>query len=152
MLRSPRRLIRATQGAIAVEFVIAFMPMALAFFSFTQLGFAYTAGIVMRHAATVTARYASVTQGKCMPGSPSSDPAAAAKAALGPWSSKISVQGVEASYTGAGPQGPLPTTVRFAYTCTVPLGKNIVCNGGKLQKEIRVTLPHHGASYNHACE
>ena len=151
-MRTTGRLIRATQGAIAVEFVIAFMPMALTFFTFTQLGFAYTAGIVMRHAAVVTARYASVTQGKCMPGSPSSDLPAAAKAALGPWSSKIEVQSVEASYKGGGPYDPLPATLRFAYTCNVPLGKNIVCNGGKLQKEVRVTLPHHGAPYSHACE
>ncbi|WP_394828301.1 TadE/TadG family type IV pilus assembly protein [Pendulispora albinea] len=150
---------REERGAVAVEFLIAFMPLLYAFLCFTQMAFGFTAGVVMRHATTVVARYASVVEG-CVPhvaeaaeGEGNENYMAAAKAALGPWNGRITVEKINVSYpggSGAGcskPFGDVSTTVAFRYQCGVPIGKNIFCRSGVLSKEIRAVSPNHGACY-----
>src|SRR5882672_853724 len=62
------RLIADDRGAMAVEFAIAFMPLALTFFCFSQVAHMYTANLVFRHAALAAARAAITTVGPCNPG------------------------------------------------------------------------------------
>jgi hypothetical protein len=58
--RSPRSLVRSAEGAAYVEFLIAFLPVFLAFLSLWQLGRLYATRLVAEHAAFAGARAAAV--------------------------------------------------------------------------------------------
>jgi len=146
------------RGAVAAEFVIAFMPLITAFLCFTQAGQLYTAHLVFRHAALAAGRAAITTIGPCMPKNdkhPTSpdDVRRAALAALGQhaWQSSFDRLDVSPVYKDASDAyGDVQTTTKARYKCNVPMGKNIVCQGGFMNLQTEVTLPHQGARYKHA--
>ena len=139
-------------GAVLVEFIVAFVPMIVTFFSFTQVAQLFAAGLVMRHAAVVAARDASVSHGACIPNKEDlDDEGDAARAAVSVWNQRLHVVDVSTDYDEKDPFGDVKTTTSFAYDCTVPLGRLFVCPGGTVVRSFTVKLPHSGARYDHAC-
>ncbi len=144
------------RGAVAAEFVLAFMPLITAFLCFTQAGQLYTAHIVFKHAALAAGRAAITTIGPCMPKNkrPTSpdDVRRAAFAALGQhaWQSSFDRLDVKPSYQDSDAYGDVKTTTKARYKCNVPMGKNIVCQGGFVNMKQEIVLPHQGARYDHA--
>lgn len=158
MKKSFRKLVAAERGAVAVEFAMAFMPLAITFFSFTQVGYLYTAHLVFKHAALAAGRAAITTVGPCNPGEDKDkrrDPQDVKDAAhdalgAGAWQNKFANLEANASYGGGDLYGDVRTKTTARYKCTVPLGKRIVCTGGFVSMEEEVVLPHQGARYNNA--
>ncbi len=156
-----RRLIAAKRGAVAAEFAIAFMPLAITFLSFTQEAQLYTAHLVFKHAALAAGRAAITTVSKCNPGQDRDrrrDPQDVQIAAFdalgaGAWQSHFASVQASAQYGGGDPYGPVTTKTTATYMCTVPLGKTIVCGGllGQVKMQETVILPHQGAQYNNSC-
>jgi len=153
-----RTLVAEKRGAVAVEFALAFMPLAITFFSFTQVGFLYTAHLVFKHAALAAGRAAITTVGPCNPGEEMDkrrDPQDVKDAAhdalgAGAWQNKFASLEAEASYGGGDQYGDVHTKTTAKYKCSVPLGNRIVCTGGYVKMEEDVVLPHQGARYNNA--
>lgn len=137
------------RGAAMVEFVIAIVPVLMVFFAWVQLGQLYTAHLLMKHAALVAARAGTVMiEPDHNPGATGgeADVQAAANAAIGPMSRKLQLT---TSITGSGSYSGLVTAkVSGKFTCSVPLGRNLVCGGGvKDMPEFQVQLPLQGANY-----
>lgn len=137
-----------------MEFVVAIVPLLVAFFCLVQLAKLYSAKIVLDHAAITASRAAIVI----LPPNPDAprDPAKgqrdvtrAAELAMGPW--KTSRAFTKVSIDARGPSEPYGmTTVRVTatYRCSVPLGGRIVCGlGGTKTMTSEASLPNQGARY-----
>ncbi len=153
MTLSPKT-ISDKRGAVAAEFVIAFMPLITSFLCFTQAGQLYTAHLVFRHAALAAGRAAITSIGPCLPKNKVAvtpdDPRRAAFAALGhhAWQSSFDRLEVKPDYRDkSDAYGDVTTTTKGRYKCIVPMGKSIVCEGGFVNMKEEVTLPHQGAAY-----
>ena len=147
---------RDQSGAVLVEFLIAAMPLLITFFASLQLAQIVTARLVVKHAAIVGARSASVISNK---NGTSPDQKAentdeevkkAVRFAMGPWEKtmrRIDVK-VDDKSTCDDPYGLVTVHVDVDYRCSVPLGMFAVC-GKKLFHPIRQTFgfPHEGARY-----
>lgn len=143
------------RGAVLAEFAIAFPVVLLAYLCFLQMAQGFTAGLVMRHATIVLARYASVS----LPNRFIPDPADhagstnnpsfedAARRALGPWQNAVHVKDVDVQVDGRDAWATLRTRADFEYACHVPMGKLIVCKDGVLTRTIRINSPLSGATY-----
>lgn len=152
-----------SKGAVLAEFAVAFPVLITTYFCFLQMAQAYTAGLVLRHATVVTARYASVSlpsrfipdradhtgqgRGNGQGGNPAWEEVALA--ALGPWKNVARVKQVSVTIAGGGadPWADVQTKADYEYTCRVPVAKYIVCRGGVLTRTVRVTSPLQGATY-----
>jgi len=152
-----RKFLKAKRGAAAVEFVVAWFPLHLAFWCFTQVAHMYTAHLVFNHAALAAGRAAIVIKKPANPGNPGTDAEIeqAFHKALGPttWNNTFSNTKVQSSYAGGAsdPFGIVTTTVTARYKCDVPVGKRVVCTGGFVKMKLVVKLPHQGACYDNAC-
>lgn len=153
-----RSLHRDRRGAAMAEFLVAFMPLMITFFSFVQLTQVATAKLVVKHAAVVGARAAAVmSNGKSNTpgmsgGSNQGQIQEGVRAALGPWASAMSSVNVEvADESGCTTETLFElvhVTVRAKFRCTVPLGNRIVCGaGGESSLEQKMSYPHQGARY-----
>jgi|GEM_PF-2617835 len=150
-----RKFLKATRGAAAVEFVVAWFPLHLAFWCFTQVAHMYTAHLVFNHAALAAGRAAIVIKSKANPGTGNGTDSEIEQAfhkALGAttWNNTFSNTSVKSNYAGGDPFGPVTTTVSARYKCDVPVGKRVVCTGGFVKMKLVVKLPHQGACYNNA--
>jgi len=158
MKKGLQKLIAERRGAVAVEFVIAFMPLAITFFSFEQVGQLYTAHLVFKHAALAAGRAAITTVGPCNPGETMDkrrdpeDVQDAAHDALGEhaWQNKFAQFEAKATYDSQDQYGEVRTKTKGLYRCKVPLGSRLVCFGGFVKMEEEVVLPHQGARYDNA--
>jgi hypothetical protein len=139
-----------------VEFLIALVPLLITFFSFVQIAQIATARLVVKHAAIVGARAASVisnahgnTPDQKM-GDNQSEIEQGVKAALGPWLKTMESVTVQITDNSScdDPYGKISVKVSTQYRCSVPLG-NFVCARGGLKHALVFThaFPHQGARY-----
>jgi Flp pilus assembly protein TadG len=152
-----RGLLRATSGAVYVEFMAVFFPIFAFFLGLVQLMFIQTASIVTSHAAMCAARAAAVVipdhpayYGN-NPGSASgarlADITRAAKiplSTLGTDSSAVSVKLDSGGYQG---NQLITVTVDYDFRCRVPLGNLIACGGTSKKIKATASMPNQGASY-----
>jgi hypothetical protein len=151
-------LLTCTKGAVLAEFIVALPVLLLSYFCFLQMGQAYTASLVMRHASMIVARYASVSYPTSfISTADQSDDTGlrnaswkdVAQTGLGPWRDVVVVRGVQVHLAGGtrDPSGEIETKVDFVYSCHVPIAKFIVCQNTTFSRSIRVLSPLHGARY-----
>lgn len=140
---------KGTRGAVLAEFTIAAVPLLTMFFTFTQAAFAYTANMMLQHAAMTGARAAAVI----LPPNPGNvgteaDVDAAVKAALGRWATSFPTIQVKTT-PAPRPYELVTVEVTATYKCGVPLGGRVMCGGDALlpMKPIRVQYPNQGAEY-----
>ena len=152
------------KGAVAVEFVVAVMPLFIIFFSLIQLAVIYVADLGVKHAAVVVVRAAVVVKtpwnpegdGTVRPAFKGGDGAGiflfVANEALLPWVKKFQMAAYKADVTYSGePFDPVTSKVDAAFLCKVPLGRRTVCRkyGGILYLlHGTATLAHQGAKYS----
>ena len=149
-------------GAALPEFVVAVFPILMLFFVFVQVAALFIAHLVTHHAAIVAARCAVVDKGPDLPGKYLDADAAlacknAAIAGLGRGLWLQTVVGMNVAITFDGGSGgdddhtsqysDVTTTTTATYQCSVPLGKNFVCNNGTRNFTFAIKLPHQGAVY-----
>lgn len=146
---STKRDPKGVKGAVLAEFAIAAVPLFTMFFTFTQAAFAYTANMVLQHAAMTGARAAAVI----LPPNPGNvgseaDVDAAVKAALGRWAGSFATVNVK-STPAPKPYELVTVEVTATYKCSVPMGGRVMCGADALlpMKTIRVQYPNQGAEY-----
>jgi hypothetical protein len=152
-----RSIHKDTRGAALIEFVIAFLPMLMVFFSFAQAAQLAKAKLMMKHAAIAAARAAVVIKDKdsgstTNPGDngEETDITWAANVALGQYllDGNVDAAGVDCQRPDTSdPFGLVTCTVKATYHCDVPLGKFLVCGGGTMDLTERMSLPLQGARY-----
>jgi hypothetical protein len=143
------------RGAVLAEFVLAFPVLLLTYLCCLQMAQAYTAGLVMRHAAAVVARYASVSYpNRFIPdkadrqnGGTNPTWTEAARGALGPWRNVVRVKGAVVDFAGNDPWGDVVVKVDFEYSCHVQIANLIVCRDGLMTRTIHVATPLQGGTY-----
>lgn len=142
-------LSRDNRGAVLAEFVIALMPMLLAFFVFLQLGQVYVASLMTRHAANMGARAAAVI----LPPNPGNvgapeDVDLAVHKAYGVFDKEFARVVIEKTPAPA-PFELVTVEVRAQYICHVPLGSRIVCGADGVvdMPPIVARFPNQGAKY-----
>ncbi|WP_394829558.1 hypothetical protein [Pendulispora albinea] len=154
-----KRLIAEDRGAVVAEFVVAIIPLGITFFSFMQVAHLYTAHLVFKHAAFSAARAAIVTKSRCNPpmsgndNGRESDVEDALRDGLGAgvWQNTFGGLSTRVQYAGSDKYGPVTTTSKALYKCSVPLGRWIVCPmAGFRPMQETIVLPHQGASYEGA--
>ena len=160
---------RGTEGAVYVEFLIAFMPLLVMFMSLVQLAFVQIANIVTKHAAVAAARAAVVV----LPDDPSyyggqkvNEAAGArltaiegaAKARLMAVSTSPNIKlrfpsspGGDDSKTSFENDDLVRVQLEFDYPCLIPIGSFFVCRSLSLHKTLKAeaTLPNQGAGYEY---
>jgi hypothetical protein len=151
------RLSQEQRGAALIEFVIAFSPMLMIFFSFVQAAQLAKAKLITRHAAVAATRAAIVTYDHSggaanNPGDNGNDDdyKAAAGIAMGTYLEDGNLANPTTTCEkpdAADPFGLVTCTVEVTYNCDVPLGKYIVCGGRTMQLKALMSLPHQGARY-----
>jgi len=157
---SRKRRPKADQrGAVLVEMVLALPLLLLTYLSFLQIAQTFTAGLVMRHATVVVARYASVAYpAQVIPdesdragssGGRSPDWSEAARRGLGPWADVVRVKDatVRLDWSRDG-TGELESKVEYEYSCHIPIAKFIVCRDAHIKRTLQVRSPLHGAHYS----
>jgi Flp pilus assembly protein TadG len=154
-----KSLLRDTRGAVLAEFIIASMPIFIAFFTFVQLAKVATARLVLKHSAIVGARAAAViVNGKDnnpgqKAGMNEAEVLDGVTMALGPWWKKPGgFTNIKITITDSSskddPYGWVTVRVEGTYNCAIPLGQVFVCRGSSMQmtaEEYR--MPHQGANY-----
>jgi Flp pilus assembly protein TadG len=156
-------------GAVFVEFLIAFMPLFLFFSSLVQLIVLETADIVTKHAATVAARAAIVV----LPDDPQyydstpvnraegrrlSDIQAAARVpltALDPDPTFTltfpSAPGASDNRTQFRDDDMVRVRIAYAHRCGVPIGNVLVCGAQRTRQLTgEAAMPNQGANYDYA--
>lgn len=145
-------------GAVAVEYLIAFLPVMWFFASTWQIADLYAAHLIVQRAASAAGRAASVV----LP----DDPFYYGGAAINDYSgvrkaqielaanlvlqasSKI-LASPQVSIEGASGNGPLTATVRARYRC-IPGWGSLVCGADGVQTlSAAARYPYHGASYQY---
>ena len=165
MMRPGLELHRATRGAAAVEFIIAFVPLFWVFFIFVQWSHLLAAKLVFRHATIAAARAAAVIHGPHNPGETGgqngqdSDISTAGERALGPyWIGAFSTQSPpQFQADNAGQTGAHDTIVvrgSGQYACSSGITTagsgivaGIVCGGSSYSMHEQVTVARQGAEY-----
>lgn len=130
-------LAKATRGAVYVEFLIAFLPMFCFFLCLVQFCFLEIGSIMVKHAAEMTARAAIVvihddpkyygSQPGQVSGKRKQDIQAAADAILAPLrgDQQVSID-MKGSY---GRDELVEVKLTYQFTCKVPFGKFVLCDG-----------------------
>ena len=162
-------LVRATHGAVYVEFLIAFLPLFVMFMSLVQLAFVVVANIATKNAAVAAVRAAVVV----LP----DDPAfydgeavnktsehrkqaieAAAKARLLSVSTEPKIElifpssaGGEDNRTAFQRDDLVRVRLTFDYPCKIPIGSLFVCKSLDLHKKLKAeaAMPMQGAGYDY---
>ena len=141
----------AREGAVYVEFLIAFLPVFTFFCCLLQLMLIYTADIVMRHAAWSAVRAAIVTfpDDPKVTAHPMADITSAAKYVCQavPMIAQNSVV-VSANDVGHA-KAPVTATVSARYVCPIMLANVIMCPEGFLNLRATATMPNQGADYDY---
>ena len=169
MNRSESGKKRGTEGAVYVEFLIAFLPLFVLFMSLVQLAFVQVANIVTKHAAITAARAAIVV----LPDDPGFYEGAkvntatgkrlelieaAAKARLAAVSTGPKVEvtfpssaGGDDNKTSFERDDLVRVKVEFDYPCLIPIGSLFVCRTFDLHKKLKAeaALPMQGAGYEY---
>jgi Flp pilus assembly protein TadG len=154
-------LVKDQRGAVLVEFVIAIVPVIIAFFSFLQLTQVATARLVLKHGAIVGARAAAVfsNEHENNPGQPEGTNAApvtqGVKAAMLPWVQKGAFTNIHVDVEDASseedPYGWVTVRVDATYNCRAETGPfwDVLTCGADRKKEMSETyrMPHQGAVY-----
>jgi len=151
------KLRKQTKGAVLAEFCLVMWPLFWSFFGLIQISLIYTANLMLRHAAVVAVRAESVIldvggNNPCDNGT-SADITEAAKQALGPWGSVMTLDSV--SPTSSSNKSPpygyygLDTVELTAtYKCQVPMGNYLTCGAGRKKTfSAKASFPHQGARY-----
>jgi len=155
-------LLRATRGAVYVEFLVAFLPVFFFFLALVQLVFVQTANLIVKHAAVKAARAAVVVlpdDPKYYGGTPvgsfsgqrKDDIERAAQIPLSTmgllslFDTKVTVEGA------TGRDSLVKVKVEYNYLCQVPWGRFVVCGGFVNRKKIvaEAALPNQGADYEY---
>lgn len=162
-----------TDGAVMVEFLVAFLPVmtfAMCIFQQTAL---YTGQLLTEHAALSAARAASVV----VPDDPSRYGGEGANTvgqkrkeaiklaairALGPLVQDENIKDLDVEVGGSngqtvgtnnasiGAKAPINVTVNATFQCKVPLAAQIICDGNREFKlTASATLPNQGASFTY---
>jgi hypothetical protein len=148
---------RHEQGAVAVEMLIAFVPVLLFFASTWQLLHVYAAELIVRRAASAAGRAASVVlpddpywyggaSGGTLAGTKQAQIELAAQLVL---SASNFLAQPEVHVEPGAPSGDGPVTVRVTaqYIC-FPAFSLFVCGADGLARlSARARYPYHGASY-----
>src|SRR5215472_1161724 len=103
---------RSVRGAMAVEFLVAFVPMLLALFCFAEVLRKQCANVMLQYAATIGARAAAVLV-RPNPNDPGSvlHVQRAVEAALGRWNASSFYTNVSVSSTIASASDPDPNAM-----------------------------------------
>ncbi len=150
---------RSREGAVYVEFLIAFLPLFFFFLSLVQLIFVQTANLITKHAAVKAARaavvvlpddpkyYGNVPIGS-FSGKRKEDIEQAAKIPLGTMGiieaalAKVTVEGAVSR------DSIVKVKVEYQYHCEVPWGRFTVCGFSNFKKLTgEAALPNQGADY-----
>lgn len=162
------KLLKATRGAVFVEFLIAFMPLMTIFLSLCELTRYAATRVAVQHAAGIGARACAVTMNPnptsgALDGS-EADVDKAVKYALSPWTGsaisigsfnvplrsgilKLDAATCTTSANEADPHGQDKVTVSGQYKCSIPIAKTLVCSGGTKDISVTSSYPHQGANY-----
>jgi hypothetical protein len=165
VLAASRRFHHHTQGAAYVEFLVAFMPLLVAFECLLQLIELHVANLVTAHAAQCASRAAAVVlpddpkhyQGVpvgVLEGRRLQDVEHAAalplRAVRGIISARLRLTDADGAW--AAEQGLRTTTairVEATYHCRIPLARRLVCDPASTDAQLVATAPLilHGARY-----
>lgn len=164
-----RALVQDARGAVYVEFLVAFLPLFIAFECLVQLAGLYTAKLVVRHAASTAVRaavvvldddpqyYGDVEVGKAT-GKRREDIESAAAIPLRAVNSIVDVKVTLPSSAGGtddrtdfGRDDIVHVRVEATYHCSVPFAKRIVCNPLTAERKLtaEAALPNNGADYEY---
>jgi hypothetical protein len=148
---------RHTRGAIAVEYLIAFLPVMYFFASIWQIADLYAGHLIVQRAASAAGRAASVVlpddpayyggAGPTYAGLRRTQIELAANLVLQA-STKIAAA-PQVTIEGASGNGPLTATVRARFLCFPGWG-NLVCGAdGQQLLTASARYPYHGAKYTY---
>jgi Flp pilus assembly protein TadG len=138
-----RNLRKEQRGAVAVEFVVAIVPVFTVFFTIAQLAALASASLMVRHAAFVAARAEAVVHPQMNDSGSENDVTSAANLAL---AMVPGVKTVVSATAAAQTQGMQSTTVTVLYPCTVPLGGLIACGPARMHMMTATSsFPNQGA-------
>jgi hypothetical protein len=172
-----------SKGAVYVEFIITFVPMFFFFLCIVQFTWLEAATVILKHTAEVTARtaivvlwddpkdYCSPGGGNCVPigrneRKRKEDIERAAQMVVEPLKGKLSDLTIlmKSRYER---DEMVEVTLKFDYTCRVPVGRMVVCGGGygnplgidgswsegfgdhKKRLTAKAALPGQGADYDY---
>ncbi len=155
---SPRGLRHHVRGAVYVEFLVAFMPLLVAFECLLQLVELHVASLVTAHAAECASRAAAVIlpddpahyQGVpvgVLEGGRLRDVERAAalplQAVRGVVSARLSLTEAPGRAGGPTPEGQPARTIRLevTYRCRIPLAARLVCDAVSSGAEIVASAP-----------
>jgi hypothetical protein len=148
-----------TRGAVAVEYLVAFLPVMLCFASVWQIADLYAAHLIVQRAASAAGRAATVV----LPDDPyyydevevDSDSGArraqielAADLVLR--ASPRILDNPTVGISGASGEGPLTATIRATYRCFPGWGIAVCGADGRKTVRGRAEYPYHGASYQYS--
>jgi Flp pilus assembly protein TadG len=147
-------LLRDNQGAIYLEFLVAFMPLFTLFLCLCELANLYSSKLVVRHAAYRAARAGAVV----FPDDPANYTGGHSKlddvksAGLLPLRAKGGLEsGAVSVLTGDEYERGQPVTVRVTamHRCVLPIASRLVCSttSGTRALSGEVSLPAHAARY-----
>ena len=155
-----RGFLSATRGAVYVEFLIAFMPLLMFFLSLIQLTWVNTANIVVKHAAVIATRAATIVipddqnEYDTDPGDASGERMKAIEsAARGPLFALAIVPSPRVSLPLGdtySAHGMVKVRVDYDFPCRVPIGSTVVC--GFLRKKTlsgEAAMPLQWANYKY---
>jgi hypothetical protein len=141
--------LHATRGAVMVEFLIAFMPLFIAFECMLQLAGLQVARLVTHHAAVCAARAAAVVL--------SDDPRRYGGIPVGSFSGRRRAdieRAAEMVLTASGNMAGTrvssePGRIRVAthYQCALPLARSVVCGGAQVTLVGEAVVPDQRARY-----
>ena len=153
----PHRLRHHVQGAVYVEFLVAFMPLLVAFECLLQLTEVHIAGLVTAHAAQCAARAAAVVlpddpahyQGVpvgLLQGARRRDVERAAglplQAVRGIVSARLRLGDARGGDRPAEwSQGARALRLEVTYQCRIPLARRLVCDAASGHAELAATAP-----------
>ncbi|XYH94745.1 TadE/TadG family type IV pilus assembly protein [Sorangium sp. So ce1128] len=158
------RLYRDIEGAVYVEFLIAFLPLFVVFMALCQLAYVQAAHIVVQHAAVMATRAAIVV----LPDDPAyyDTPVNSAtgkrladirRAAASPLRAVASSPDFELELPlGDAPERDslVQVNIQLSYQCDVPIGKLLICDplSGKKKLSGSASLPNQGAGFTYVTD
>lgn len=151
-----RNLLRDESGAVLPEFIVVFAPLLATFFAFMQVAQIYLVQQRMRDGLQVVARLTATTADA--PGLRSNPERSlldhqrvssptfqeqAFLATLGKYRERTAIGSLLVSTVG-----PMTSVSMSAdFSCSIPLGRNLVCQGGKSRFEQTLSFPYQGVHY-----
>ncbi len=165
MVPAVKELLQARRGSVATEFIVAFGPLTLFFFSIWQESLLSSGQALTQHAAIAAARSATVVlpdnparYGGSAPNTISQQRSEAVRAAavraMSPLVFDDTVQDVQVAFPGATgtlrPGQDITVKVTATFKCALPLVKILICGaGGTTPITAEATLPVQAARYTY---